>query len=181
MQQSLRRYALLSLAAATATIGLKATAFLITGSVGLLSDALESTVNIAAALIALLALVAVDFAFGIRLWISILVRRAVAGLFGVYLHDANVPYKIFRRAIWYEARALIPRDTLIPSLFLAIFMRWNRYDVVELPVPHRQRRTGRVSIRGGKLLWFCLKAFRQLLTYRGRLKKATESTSEAAC
>ena len=56
MQQSLRRYALLSLAAAIATIGLKATAFLITGSVGLLSDALESTVNIAAALIALFAL-----------------------------------------------------------------------------------------------------------------------------
>jgi cation diffusion facilitator family transporter len=56
MQPSLRRYALLSLLAAFATIGLKATAFAVTGSVGLLSDALESLVNIAAALIALYAL-----------------------------------------------------------------------------------------------------------------------------
>ncbi len=56
MQPSLRRFALLSLAAAIATIGLKTTAFVVTGSVGLLSDAIESLVNIAAALIALYAL-----------------------------------------------------------------------------------------------------------------------------
>jgi cation diffusion facilitator family transporter len=56
MQPTLRRYALLSLVAALATIGLKTAAFLVTGSVGLLSDALESLVNIAAALIALYAL-----------------------------------------------------------------------------------------------------------------------------
>ena len=41
MQRSLKRYALLSLAAAIATIGLKTVAFAVTGSVGLLSDALE--------------------------------------------------------------------------------------------------------------------------------------------
>ena len=56
MQPSLKRYALLSLAAAVATIALKATAFVVTGSVGLLSDALESVVNLVAALIALYAL-----------------------------------------------------------------------------------------------------------------------------
>ena len=56
MQPSLKRYALLSLAAAVATIGLKAAAYAVTGSVGLLSDALESLVNLAAALIALYAI-----------------------------------------------------------------------------------------------------------------------------
>lgn len=49
----LRRYAWMSVAAALVTIGLKATAYLITGSVGLLSDALESLVNLAGALVAL--------------------------------------------------------------------------------------------------------------------------------
>lgn len=52
----LTRYAWLSVAAAVATIALKATAFLLTGSVGLLSDALESLVNLAAAIIAVIAL-----------------------------------------------------------------------------------------------------------------------------
>ncbi len=53
---SLTRYAWLSIAAAVLTIGLKSGAYLLTGSVGLLSDALESGVNLAAALVALLAL-----------------------------------------------------------------------------------------------------------------------------
>ena len=49
----LERYAWLSVAAAVATIGLKTVAWWLTDSVGLLSDALESLVNLAAALLAL--------------------------------------------------------------------------------------------------------------------------------
>lgn len=49
----LTRFAWLSIAAALLTIALKAVAYFITGSVGLLSDALESLVNLAAALMAL--------------------------------------------------------------------------------------------------------------------------------
>ncbi len=48
-----RFYAWLSIAAALVTIALKMTAWKLTGSVGLLSDAAESVVNLAAALIAL--------------------------------------------------------------------------------------------------------------------------------
>lgn len=50
---SLTRFAWLSIAAALSTILLKATAYLLTGSVGLLSDALESFVNLAGAIMAL--------------------------------------------------------------------------------------------------------------------------------
>jgi len=50
---NLTRYAWLSLAAAIATIALKTVAFLVTGSVGLLSDAIESIVNLVGAVMAL--------------------------------------------------------------------------------------------------------------------------------
>jgi cation diffusion facilitator family transporter len=50
---SLKRYAWLSVAAALATILLKGFAWRLTGSVGLLADALESLVNLAGALMAL--------------------------------------------------------------------------------------------------------------------------------
>jgi cation diffusion facilitator family transporter len=53
MDRNLERYAWLSIAAAFATIGLKGAAWWVTGSVGLLSDALESLVNLAAAVLAL--------------------------------------------------------------------------------------------------------------------------------
>ncbi|MEO8035550.1 MAG: cation diffusion facilitator family transporter, partial [Acidobacteriota bacterium] len=50
---NLTRYAWLSIAAAIVTITMKATAYFLTGSVGLLSDAVESIVNLVAAVIAL--------------------------------------------------------------------------------------------------------------------------------
>lgn len=49
-------YARLSIAAAIATVALKAVAYYMTGSVGLLSDAIESLVNLLAAIVALVAL-----------------------------------------------------------------------------------------------------------------------------
>jgi cation diffusion facilitator family transporter len=51
--RTLERYAWLSLSAAVVTIALKTYAWYITGSVGLLSDALETVVNLAAALFTL--------------------------------------------------------------------------------------------------------------------------------
>lgn len=53
---SLTRFAWLSIGAAVVTIVLKMSAYLITSSVGLLSDAMESTVNLAAAIVALIVL-----------------------------------------------------------------------------------------------------------------------------
>jgi cation diffusion facilitator family transporter len=50
---SLRKFAWLSIAAALLTIAMKAAAYLLTGSVGLLSDAMESGVNLVGALMAL--------------------------------------------------------------------------------------------------------------------------------
>jgi cation diffusion facilitator family transporter len=56
--RELTRWVWLSIAVALATMGMKFVAYLITGSVGLLSDALESVVNLVAAIIALAALTA---------------------------------------------------------------------------------------------------------------------------
>ncbi len=55
-RRGLVRYAWLSIATAILTIGLKTGAYLLTDSVGLLSDAIESSVNLAAAVFALIAL-----------------------------------------------------------------------------------------------------------------------------
>ena len=53
MEKSLTRYAWLSVGAAVVTIALKMGAFWLTDSVGLLSDAMEGFINLAAASVAL--------------------------------------------------------------------------------------------------------------------------------
>jgi cation diffusion facilitator family transporter len=55
-RRGLLRFAVLSVIAAVITIGLKTAAYAITGSIGLLSDALESLANLVAAVVALFAL-----------------------------------------------------------------------------------------------------------------------------
>jgi dolichol-phosphate mannosyltransferase len=102
----------------------------------------------------------------LRLYVMRLVRFAIRVLFSVRIFDANVPYKLLRRAIWTEASACIPPDTLAPSLFLAIFVRLKRYDIVEMDIEHRSRAGGVVSIRRLKLLKFLLRAFAQLMAFR---------------
>jgi len=52
--QSLKKFVYISIAAAVLTIGLKLIAYLVTNSVGILSDALESCVNLVAAVVALI-------------------------------------------------------------------------------------------------------------------------------
>lgn len=105
----------------------------------------------------------------IRLYLTRVVKGAVRIVFGVSLEDANVPYKLFRRAIWEQARPLIPDGTLAPSLFLAIVARLRGYDILEVDVVHRERNTGEVSIRRLKLLKFCARGLAQLLELRRRL------------
>lgn len=60
MRPSLMKYAWLSVATAVFTIGIKYIAYLLTGSVGLFSDALEGIVNLAAAIVVLITLKIVE-------------------------------------------------------------------------------------------------------------------------
>lgn len=107
----------------------------------------------------------------IRAVLSRTIRIAIRVLFGVQLRDANAPFKLLRRTLWESARDAIPEGTLAPSLFLAIFARWNGFAVLEQDVPHRARQSGVGSLRFGRLARFCLRGFVQLLTFRERLRR----------
>ena len=105
----------------------------------------------------------------LRLWLSRVIRVTVRALFAVDIVDANVPYKLLRRSVWEDARSSIPRGTLAPSLFLAIYAKRHGYRIVELEVAHKRRGTGEVSIRRLKLAKFCAKGLRQMVAFRRRL------------
>jgi glycosyltransferase involved in cell wall biosynthesis len=105
----------------------------------------------------------------LRLYLSRFIQRVVRAMFGVKLQDANVPYKLFRRAIWQQARPLIPDGTLAPSLFLAIVASLQGCDILEVDVVHKERDTGEVSIRRLKLLKFCARGLSQMLELRRRV------------
>ena len=99
----------------------------------------------------------------LRLYLTRLVRHSVNMLFGINLHDANAPYKLFKRGIWTDVRECVPDGTLAPSLFLAIAAKSRGYDIREIDVTHKERDTGEVTLRKFKLLKFCARGFGQML------------------
>jgi dolichol-phosphate mannosyltransferase len=106
----------------------------------------------------------------LRLYLSSLIRESVNVLFRVKLQDANVPYKLFRRAIWTDVRPCVPDDTLAPSMFLAIAAKSRGYNIVEIDVTHKERDTGEVSLRHFRLLKFCAKGLVQMVGLRSRVR-----------
>lgn len=105
-----------------------------------------------------------------RIYLSRLVRESVNVLFRVRLQDANVPYKLFRRAIWNDARECVPEGTLAPSLFLAIVAKSRGYRILEVDVTHKERNTGEVSLRRVKLLKFCARGLGQMIRLIRRVR-----------
>jgi glycosyltransferase involved in cell wall biosynthesis len=103
-----------------------------------------------------------------RKLLSALIRAVVPLLFGVRVRDPNAPFKLVRRGVWQAASERIPGDALAPSLMLAVFIRRRGLDVVDQPVPHRRRGSGR-GFPPLTLVPFCLRGFRELLAFRGRL------------
>jgi glycosyltransferase involved in cell wall biosynthesis len=106
----------------------------------------------------------------LRQLLTVVIRYSLVALFGVRLHDANVPFKLFHRSLWAAARPHIPDGTLAPSLFLAVFAARRGAAIAFLDVGHQDRKTGTVSIRRWKLVKFCARALRQLLDFRRSLR-----------
>jgi dolichol-phosphate mannosyltransferase len=106
----------------------------------------------------------------LRLYLSGLIRQSVNVLFRIHLQDANVPYKLFRRAVWSDVRECVPDGTLAPSMFLAIAAKSRGYNIVEIDVTHKERDTGEVSLRHFRLLKFCARGLAQLLGLRSRVR-----------
>ena len=106
----------------------------------------------------------------IRRLLTRFIRWSLVLMFRIRIKDANVPYKLVRRRVWLEAKSFIPDGTLAPSLFLAVYMKRKRSTLAFVPVAHRDRVTGTVSIRRWKLIKFCARGFRQLLDLRRALR-----------
>ena len=105
-----------------------------------------------------------------RIYLSRLIRESVNVLFRINLTDANVPYKLFRRAIWNDVRDCVPDGTLAPSMFLAIAAKSRGYNILEVDVTHKERDTGEVTLRHFRLLKFCARGLGQLLGLRRRVR-----------
>lgn len=104
-------------------------------------------------------------------------RKVVSGLlrllnwllFGLDVRDANIPFKLIRRAALAELLALVPSGALTPSILMSVAAK-RRFRFVEIPVRHYARATGRSFLVRLSLLKACFRSAAELRSFRAVLK-----------
>lgn len=98
-----------------------------------------------------------DCVFGVREHradgsIRVLVTRSMRFLnflvWQMWIQDANCPFKLIRKSVLDKVLPMIPEDSFIPMVMLAILVRRERFSVSEVPVLHLPRVAGQQSLRG---------------------------------
>jgi glycosyltransferase involved in cell wall biosynthesis len=113
-----------------------------------------------------------------RLVLTAVTRVVVTILAGRRIQDANVPFKLFRRALWADLRPVIGPTTFTPSLLVAVGAARRGWRVLEIDVTHRARPAGRSTFRMGRLAGAVLAAGRQAVLFRVRVDRLPPRQSE---
>jgi dolichol-phosphate mannosyltransferase len=130
-----------------------------------------------------------DFVLGVRStradgWVRILIttvmRFANFFVWGLWIHDANCPFKLMRRSAMEKVLTRIPCDSFIPMVMLSILCRKMKFRVSEVLVTHLPRRGGQQSLSG---LWRWIKVgsrcLRQLIQLRLRTTNEAGSSAQS--
>ncbi len=104
-----------------------------------------------------------------RLVITRIVRLVNLVSFGCYLKDANSPFKLIRRDCLTKCLESISPEAFAPSILLALTAKWKGYRVMEIPVEHFERKTGKVSIANWRIVRACLISFSDTIKLRRTL------------
>ncbi|MFC1522188.1 glycosyltransferase family 2 protein [Elusimicrobiota bacterium] len=97
--------------------------------------------------------------------VSRLIRLLNFLLFGVSVKDANCPFKLIKREALNKAMEIIGYDVFAPSLFLAVTLARNN-NVIQLPVAHKERTFGTVSLPPVRFCKSCLRSLKEVFVYR---------------
>lgn len=107
-----------------------------------------------------------------RLVLTRIVRAVVSLLAGRRVRDANVPFRLLRRAVWEDLRPAVASRPLAPSILVTLGAVARGWRVVEVPVRHLPREHGTSTLRALRLVRFSLRGLLQLFSFRYALARA---------
>lgn len=103
----------------------------------------------------------------IRLWVTRILRTIVQLRFGCAIPDSNIPFRLMQADFLKSLLRLLPaREPFAPNVFLSVLACKNGADLMHIPVVHKARMTGEVSIRKWKLLKVLLRSWSELIVFQ---------------
>ncbi len=108
----------------------------------------------------------------VRSAIAMGMRLANLLIWGLWIRDANCPFKLMRVAPLRTILDRIPQDSFIPMIAVSILARKMKFRVREVPVTHLPRSGGSQSLKGaGKWLRIAPRCLSELLRLRRAYNK----------
>ncbi len=109
-----------------------------------------------------------------RLLITRILKYSLLVIYGTYIHDANIPFRLIRTSFLGKLLQALPVKTpFAPNIFLSVLAKKSGQKLFDIPVLHKERETGEVSIRHMKLLKVCWQSFIELAQFRVQLNRLT--------
>lgn len=107
-----------------------------------------------------------------RLLITRILKFSLLFIYGTYINDANIPFRLFKTSFLKKLLAVLPKPIpFAPNIFLSILAKKSKQELFNIPVVHKERETGEVSIRHMKLLRVCWQSLKELILFRVHLNQ----------
>lgn len=102
-----------------------------------------------------------------RLIITSILRSVIRLSWGVKVHDANCPFRLMRKSALGKILSLIPEGVFAPNIFLAGLAAAKK-DIrfKEVAIRHKERTSGKCSIRHVKLLKCAVRSWAEIMRFR---------------
>jgi dolichol-phosphate mannosyltransferase len=102
-----------------------------------------------------------------RLLITRILRYSMFFVYGTFIMDSNIPFRLIKGSFLKKLLAQLPNPVpFAPNIFLAIMAKKSGQELFNIPIVHKERATGEVSIQKMKLLKVCWQSFKELLNFR---------------
>jgi glycosyltransferase involved in cell wall biosynthesis len=123
-----------------------------------------------------------------RMIMTAILRSYVVSAFSVRARDANCPLRGYEAGLLRQLLVTVPRDCMVPNLYLTILAARGGVPLLEVDVSHRVRRgaAARGTMWGKgmspipwRLLRFSAHALKESLAFRAAVETATDRGAEA--
>ncbi len=102
--------------------------------------------------------------------ITLVSRLTIGLLYGKGVRDVNTPYRLMRSKFLSRIIDKLPDNIFAPNIIISGAFSRAHLRILNIPIPHLPRQTGKVSIIKLKLVKAAMKAFMQTMKYRVKIE-----------
>jgi len=101
-----------------------------------------------------------------RIILSSILKLFLFLLFGKNCGDSNIPFRLIKKTYLKKLLQKVPKNVFAPNIFLTILAAKDNLNLINVPVVHLQRKTGKSTLYSWKYIKSGLRVAKEILCFR---------------